>query len=88
LREPELPNEEDRRRRNRYIWRTWVLGSVPVLLAVGLWLAWDYRLSLREVLSLRFLAVLGAGLAASSIAGYFLGRLFWKHGLAPDDDAT
>jgi hypothetical protein len=63
-----------------------VLDSVPIVLALVVWLAWDYRLTVREILSWRFLAVTAIGLGVVALAGYMMGRFFWRRGLAPDDD--
>jgi hypothetical protein len=82
----DLPAEEEleRRARNRYILRRWVLGSVPTALLICLWLAWDSGLALPQLFSLRFLCVVAVTIAVSAVVGLFIGRLFWQNGLAPE----
>ena len=83
---PKAQKPEEPVRRRRYVLRYWVLDSVPIVLALVVWLAWDYRLTVREILSWRLLAVTAIGLSVVALAGYVMGRFFWRRGLAPDDD--
>jgi len=84
--DPKAQKPEEHVRRRRYILRYWVLDSVPIVLALAAWLAWDYRLTVREILSWRFLAVIAIGLGVIGLAGYVMARFFWRRGLAPDDN--
>ena len=74
----------EQRARNRYIWRRWVLGSVPTALLICLWIAWDSGLALTDVFSLRFLRVVAVTIAVSAAVGLFIGRAFWQSGLAAE----
>jgi len=84
--DPKAQKPEERLRRRRYILRYWVLDSVPIVLALVVWLAWDYRLTVREILSWRFMALIAIGFGMVGLAGYGMGRFFSRRGLAPDDD--
>ena len=60
---------------------------MPIAVALLVWMAWDYRLTAHEMLSWRFVAIIAATLGATGLAAYVVGRLFWKHGLTPDDQS-
>ncbi len=83
---PRSQETEERSRRRRYILRHWILDSVPIVLVLVVWFAWDYRLTVAEIFSWRFVALVACGLAVVALVGYMVGRLFWKHGPASDDD--
>jgi uncharacterized membrane protein len=83
---PRAQDPGERTRRTRYVLRHWILDSVPVVLVLVVWFAWDYRLTVPEILSWRFVVLVAIGLVVVALVGYIMGRLFWKHGLAPDDE--
>ena len=86
MNDPRAQEREEHLRRRRYILRHWVLDSVPIVLALAAWIVWDYRLTVREILSWRFVALIAIGFGVVALAGYGMGRFFWKRGLAPEDD--
>ena len=86
MNDPRAQEPEERVRRRRYILRHWVLDSVPIVLALVAWIVWDDRLTVREILSWRFVALIAIGFGVVGLAGYVMGRFFWKRGLAADDD--
>lgn len=72
-------DNEARRDRNRYLLHKWVLGlALPLSLITIVTGAFEFGLGLEEILSWKFLRVVGLTIVSALLAAVVLGQRAWK----------